>query len=48
MKLNRTNWDLYNTLCTGKYIPENFKESSDPLSDFISYLVELSDQYKSN
>ena len=27
-KLNRANWDLFNTLCTGKLIPENFKESS--------------------
>ena len=33
-KLNRANWDLFNALCTGKLIPENFKESSDPLFDF--------------
>ena len=26
-KLNRANWELFNTLCTGKLIPENFKES---------------------
>ena len=30
-KLNRANWDLFNTLCTGKLIQENFKESSDPI-----------------
>ena len=36
------NWDLFNTLCTGKLIPENFKESSDPISDFTSSLIEIS------
>ena len=40
-KLNRANWDLLNTLCTGKLIPENFKEFSDPISDFTS-LIEIS------
>ena len=24
-KLNRANWDLFNTLCTGKLVPENSK-----------------------
>ena len=38
----RANWDLFNTLCTGKLIPENFKESSDPISDFTSSLIEIS------
>ena len=37
-KLNRANWDL----CTGKLIPENFKESSDPIADFTSSLIEIS------
>ena len=41
-KLNRANWDLFNTLCTGQLIPENFKESSDPISDFTSTLIERS------
>ena len=41
-KLNRANWDLFNTLCTGKLVPENFKESSDPISDFTSSLIEIS------
>ena len=41
-KLDRANWDLFNTLCTGKLIPENFKESSDPISDFTSSLIEIS------
>ena len=36
-KLNRANGDLFNTLCTGKLIPENFKESSDPISDLKFY-----------
>ena len=29
-------------MCTGKLIPENFKESSDPISDFTSSLIEIS------
>ena len=41
-KLSRTNWDLFNTLCTGKMVPENFKESSDPIADFTSSLIETS------
>ena len=40
-KLNRANWDLFNTLCTGKWVPENFKESSDPMADFTSMLIEI-------
>ena len=38
-KLNRANWDLFNTLCTGKLIQENFKESSAPKADFTSSLI---------
>ena len=41
-KLNRANWDLFNTLCTCQLVPENFKESSDPIADFISFLIEIS------
>ena len=41
-KLNRANWDLFKTLCTGKLVPENFKESSDPIADFTSSLIEIS------
>ena len=41
-KLNRANWDLFNTLCTDKLVPENFKESSDTISDFTSSLIEIS------
>ena len=41
-KLNRANWDLFNTLCTGKLVPENFKESSDPIAVFTSSLIEIS------
>ena len=42
VKLNRASWDLFNTLCTGQLIPENFKESFDPISDFTSSLIEIS------
>ena len=38
-KLNRANWDLFNTLCTSKLVPENFKESSDRIADFTSSLI---------
>ena len=40
-KLNRANWDLFYTLCTGKLVPENFKESSDPIADFTYSLFEI-------
>ena len=36
------NWDLFNTLCTDKLVPENFKESSDSITDFTSSLNEIS------
>ena len=38
-KLNRANWELFNTLCTGKLVPENFKESSDSIADLTSSLM---------
>ena len=41
-KLNRANWDLFNTQGTGKLIPEDFIESSDPISVFTSSLIEIS------
>ena len=44
-KLNRANLDLFNTLCTGQLIPENFEESSDPISDFTSSLIEIFIEY---
>ena len=40
-KLNRANWDLFNTICTGKLMPKNFEESSDPISDFTSSHIEI-------
>ena len=42
LKLNRAYWDIFNTLCTGKLVPENFKESSDPIANFTSSLIEIS------
>ena len=41
-KLNRANLDLFDTPCIGKLVPKNFKESSDPLADFTSSLIEIS------
>ena len=43
---NRANWDISNTLCTCKLIPENFKKSSDPKSDFTCSLVNTSKECK--
>ena len=40
--MNRANWDLFNTLCTGKLIPANFKESSDPIADLTSSPIQIS------
>ena len=41
-KLNRANWDLFKTLCTGILLPENLTESSKPIADFTSSLIEIS------
>ena len=41
-KLNRANRDLFHTLCTGKLVPENFKESSDAITDFTSSVIQSS------
>ena len=41
-KLNRAKWDLFNTLCTGKLVPENFKESFDLIADFTFSLIDIS------
>ena len=38
-KLNRANWDLFNT---GKLVLENFEESSDPVAEFTYSLIEIS------
>ena len=38
-KLKRANWDLFSTLCTGKLVPENFKESFDPIADLTLLLL---------
>ena len=41
-KLDGANWDLFGALCTGELVPEGFGESSGPISDFASSLVEVS------
>ena len=38
-KLNKANWEAFQSLCTDKITVENFKDSSDPLSDFTSSLI---------
>ena len=41
-KLNIANWEVFQSLCTDKITLENFKDSSDPLSDFTSSLIDIS------
>ena len=41
-KLDGASWDLFGALCTGGLVPESFKESSDPIADFASSLIEVS------
>ena len=41
-KSNRANWDLFNTLSTDKLVPETLEESSDPINDFTTFLIEIS------
>ena len=41
-KLNKANWELFQSLCTDTITLESFKDSSDPLSDFTSSLIDIS------
>ena len=41
-KLNKANWEAFQSSCTDKITLENFKDSSDPLSDFTSSLIDIS------
>ena len=41
-KLNKANWEVFQSLCIDKITLENFKDSSDPLSDFTSSLIDIS------
>ena len=41
-KLNKANWEVFQTLCTETINLDRFKDSSDPLSDFTSSLIDIS------
>ena len=41
-KLNKANWEVFQSLCTDTITVESFKDSSDPLSDFTSSLIDIS------
>ena len=41
-KLSKANWELFQSLCTDTITLESFKDSSDPLSDFTSSLIDIS------
>ena len=41
-KLNKANWEVFQSLCTDTLTLENFKDSSDPISDFTSSLIDIS------
>ena len=41
-KLNKANWEVFQSLCTETINLDSFKDSSDPLSDFTSSLIDIS------
>ena len=41
-KLNKANWEVFQSLCTETITLESFKDSLDPLSDFTSSLIDIS------
>ena len=41
-KLNKANWELFQSLCSDKISTENFKDSLDPMSEFTSSLIDIS------
>ena len=41
-KLNKANWEVFQSLCTETINFDSFKDSSDPLSDFTSSLIDIS------
>ena len=43
-KLNKANWEVFQSLCTDTLTLENFKDSSDPISDFTSSLIDISNK----
>ena len=40
--LCKANWEVFQSLCTDTITLESFKDSSDPLSDFTSSLIDIS------
>ena len=40
--LNKANWEVFQSLCTETINLDSFKDSSDPLSDFTSSLINIS------
>ena len=40
-KLNKANWEVFQSLCTDTITSERFKDSSDPLSDFTPSLIDM-------
>ncbi|MES9951106.1 MAG: reverse transcriptase domain-containing protein [Candidatus Thiodiazotropha sp.] len=43
-KLNKANWELFDSLCTQNLSIENFDKSLDVAADFTSSLIEISDK----
>ena len=43
-KLIKANWDLFQSLCSDKISTEKYTDSSDPLSDFTSTLIDISNK----
>ena len=42
MKLNKANWEIFQSLFTETITVGSFKDSSDPLSDFTASLIDIS------
>ena len=43
-KLNKANWELYHSLCEGSLKIDKFNNSLDPLDDFTSSLLDISNK----
>ena len=43
-KLNKANWELYHSLCEESIKPEAFENSLDPIADFTSSLLDISNK----
>ena len=43
-KLNKADWDLFHSVCDQTLIPLSLSESANPIADFISSLIDISEK----